>query len=682
MSCAMLVAVCCLAAPAAEPWRVGAPESQGLSSAGLETLRAGLARRGTEALLVIRHDTVVLEWYGPGFGASQKHGTASLAKALVGGLSCAVALTDGRLSLDEPASKYLPAWRGDARKAAITVRQLGSHTAGLGDAEADDQPHDRLTGWRGEFWRRLPVPRDPFTLSRDEAPVEAPPGMRMAYSNPGLALLTWCVTAALGQDVRTVLRRRVMQPLGLGDSDWSVGYGQTFTVDGLPLVPSWGGGAYTARAAARVGRLLLRGGDWDGQRLLSSESVRQTTTDAGTPGPCGQGWWSNNEGDCPRLPRDAFFGSGAGHQLLLVVPSLDLVLVRFGTALPVVAREPNAHHEAYRRYVFEPLLDALTDGPPYPLSRALLRLDWAPPESVVRRGHDSDCWPLTWADDDRQYTAYGDGRGFEPGVPTKLSLGLAWLDGGPADFVGTNLRAPQAEARGDGRRGRKPSGLLCVQGVLYLLVRNADHAQLGWSSDHGATWTWADWRFDTSFGCPTILNFGRDYAGARDDYVYLYSPDSDTAYDPADRLVLARVPRTRLRTRTAYEFLAGLDAAGQPRWSTEIARRGAVFSHPRRCWRVGVTYDAGLRRYLLVQVLPESRHRDGPRFQGGLGVYEAPEPWGPWSTLYFTNDWDLGPGESGSFPTRWMSRDGCSLALACSSEDALTVRRAKMVPAP
>ena len=65
-----------------------------------------------------------------------------------------------------------------------------------------------------------------------------------------------------------------MRPIGVPDDEWSVGYGQTFTVDGLPLVGSWGGGGYTARAAARVGRLMLREGDWEGKQLLSKEAVR------------------------------------------------------------------------------------------------------------------------------------------------------------------------------------------------------------------------------------------------------------------------------------------------------------------------------------------------------------------------------------------------------------------------
>ena len=73
------------------------------------------------------------------------------------------------------------------------------------------------------------------------------PGRRFEYSNPGIGMLTYCVTAALRdaphKDVRTLLRQRVMRPIGAPDAEWSVGYGKTYAVDGLPLVGSWGGGA-------------------------------------------------------------------------------------------------------------------------------------------------------------------------------------------------------------------------------------------------------------------------------------------------------------------------------------------------------------------------------------------------------------------------------------------------------
>src|SRR5690606_4790081 len=105
-----------------------------------------------------------------------------------------------------------------------------------------------------------------------------------------------------------------------------------------------------------------------------------------------------------------------------------------------------------------------------------------------------------------------------------------------------------------GRSGRKASGMLMVDGVLYLLARNMDNAALAWSHDRGASWTWADWKFTSGFGAPTFLNFGRNYAGARDNYVYVYSLDGDSAYEAADRMVMARVPKDRITEQAAYEY--------------------------------------------------------------------------------------------------------------------------------
>src|SRR3954468_4960959 len=99
---------------------------------------------------------------------------------------------------------------------------------------------------------------------------------------------------------------------------------------------------------------------------------------------------------------------------------------------------------------------------------------------------------------------------------------------------------------------------------LYLWTRNAGNAQLARSADHGQTWTWSDWKLTTSFGCPTFLNFGPNYAGARDEYVYVYSHDADSAYEAADRFVLARVPQDRLRQRDAYEFFKERSPDGRP----------------------------------------------------------------------------------------------------------------------
>jgi len=353
-------------------WQTGTPESQGASAPQIEALRKRMAEKKTTAFLVIRNDHIICEWYAAGHSATTKEGTASLAKALVGGMSLAVAMQDGAMGLDDPVSKFVPQWKNDPARARITIRHLGSHTSGLADAEQDGLPHDKLTGWQGDFWKQLDPPRDPFTLARDAAPVLFPAGERIQYSNPGIAMMTYSVTTTLRnqpqRDVRALLRDRILRPIDVPDAEWSAGYGKTFRVDGLPLVASWGGGAFTARAAARIGRLVLRGGDWDGRRILGREIVRQVTTDAGLPGNCGMGWWSNGGARYPGLPKDAVWGAGAGDQLVLVVPSLNLIMVRNGRTLEPGPGEPavrqddvfTKYHDYRARILFEPLAQAFS----------------------------------------------------------------------------------------------------------------------------------------------------------------------------------------------------------------------------------------------------------------------------------------------------------------------------------
>lgn len=353
------------ALPAAEPfaWQADPPAAHGLDAGRLDRLRDHLAAHRTKAFLLIHDDRMVYEWYAPDHGVAQPHFTASMAKALVGGMAVAVALQDGRLGLDDPAARFVPAWRGDPVKSRITLRQLGSHTSGLDDAKDGDVPHPQLTGWRGDFWKRLPPPRDPFTLARDVVPVVVPPESRLLYSNPGIALLAYATTAALAggaeKDLRTLLRARILRPIGVADSEWSVGYGQTVTVDGLPLVGTWGGGAFTARATARIARLLLREGDWDGRALLRPEVVRAVTADPRTGGSGGIGWWGNHAVKVGSLPRDAFWAGGAQHQIALVIPSRRVIVIRNGGALSQEMDYDRARDELF----FQPVMDALRAKP-------------------------------------------------------------------------------------------------------------------------------------------------------------------------------------------------------------------------------------------------------------------------------------------------------------------------------
>jgi len=229
-------------------------------------------------------------------------------------------MSDGRISPDDPASKYIPEWKSDARKSKITIRELATHTSGISDAEQDDIPHEQLTGWKGDFWKRKP---DPFSIALRLAPVLFEPGTGNEYSNPGMAALSYAVTASFpaGGEIRTLLKDRVLGPLGVPESNWSIGYNQAYELNGLKLYANWGGAAFTPRAAARIGQLMMRRGEWNGQQLIQRDVVKTVLTDQKMPRPArsaadptpasGLAWYVNQDGVWPAAPRDTFAGAGA-----------------------------------------------------------------------------------------------------------------------------------------------------------------------------------------------------------------------------------------------------------------------------------------------------------------------------------------------------------------------------------
>ena len=327
---------------------------------------------------------------------------------------------------------------------------------------------------------------------------------------------------------------------------------------------------------------------------------------------------------------------------------------------------------------------AAAASPPYPPSNVIKNIVWAPVDTITRKAAGGDNWPITWADDDAIYTTWGDGWGFKPKVPNKLSMGFVCIVGEPGNFTGTNIRSP-AEQLGGGRNGRKGWGIISVDGVLYLWMGHADRqggqAQLAWSHDHARTWIFANWKFP-QFGLMGFVNYGKDYKGARDNYVYSYSHDGLLADTPADHFVLMRVPKNRITEQESWEFFERINKAGRAVWTSDINRRGAVFCHTDNCLRSAMTYNAPLRRYLWWQQIPApkgSTDRGDTRFEGGFAVYDAPEPWGPWSTAFYTERWDVGPGEHGDFPAKWMSEDGREIYLVFSGEDSFSVRKATLV---
>ncbi|MCH7918130.1 MAG: serine hydrolase [Planctomycetes bacterium] len=632
-------------------WEQASPESQGMSGEKLDAAAHYALSAGGGSGCVIRGGYLVKEWGDPQKRADIK----SCTKGSLGATALGLALDRNLVDWDDPANAHYRAL-GRGVKAntetgwldEITVGQLATMTAGFDDG------------------------RPPRLAYR--------PGTSGIYSNDTANMLAELLTIKFNEDLYAFMKREVMDPIGVSPSDWkwrNNSYRKD-SVQGIKSREFASGLRITHRALARIGYLYLRQGRWKDRQILKPETIEKLVEPTSLPAPWDYYavyWGSNQRGTFPDIPGDTYWAMGLGDSILIVCPSLDIVTVRLGTGSRKSMLPGSPNDKAWDEWgvrvahFFKRVVEAVDT--PYPPSSVITGVCWAPTSEILRLAKGSDNWPLTWADDGDLYTAYGDGFGFKPFVAKKLSMGFARVSGDPPKVRGENIRSESGEHLGDGAQGKKASGMLMVDGTLYMWVRNAGNAQLAWSKDHGQTWTWSDWTFKKSFGCPTFLNFGKNYRGARDRFVYLYSQDMDSAYEPADRMVMARVHRSRITERKAYRFFKGLDPGGKPVWTRDVAERGAVFHHFQGCYRSGITYNAGLQRYLWCQTLPG----DSPRFAGGFGIYDAPEPWGPWTTVFFSEKWDVGPGETSSLPTKWMSQDGLRAHLVFSGDDFFSVRQ-------
>ncbi len=320
-------------------WEAAAPESRGFDPLRLDSLIERLQSQSTDAFLLARGGAIVAERYSPGYGPNIPFGMAAMAKAVTGSMALLLSLSDQRANLDDPVSLYYPAWGQDPIKRRITIRQLASHSSGLDDVDFIATGD----GWKRYYYEN---PDERFQLALERAPSLFEAGERQLYSGLGYYVLAYVLTRSLTgapeDDLATLLRERLFEPIGIPRRAWDLSYGESYEFDGLRLYAIGSGASITARAAARIGQLVLDGGEWQGEPVLSPTWVdtlrvilplaaerRVDPTELGA----GLGWWMNSDGMAATLPLDAMIGLGNGDRVLLVIPSLDLVMVRSGDLL-------------------------------------------------------------------------------------------------------------------------------------------------------------------------------------------------------------------------------------------------------------------------------------------------------------------------------------------------------------
>ena len=501
--------------PAVGDWPRGAPAEFAMNEAKLAQAR-DYALKGGGSGIVIHREKLVYSWGDTKALYDLKSTTKSFGATMLG-----LAVMDGKVKLRDPVVKYCP--------------------------DVFVQPEGKASSWTKDitFWH-LATQTAGFDKPGGYQPLLFEPGKKWAYSDSGPNYLADCLTQIYGRDLQDVMFERVFTPLGIKRDDlkWRDNQYRPKLLNGIPRREFGSGIHANVDAMARIGLMYNRAGRINSRQVLPLDFVaalRQPMNGVtGLPilkeedypsasNHYGVLWWNNGDGGVPGVPRDAFWTWGLYDSHIIVIPSLDLIVARAG-------KSPDTETNRSRIQSFlRPLAESVDAASaqikaPYPPSRMIESIEWAPVETIRRDGSDCDNFPSTWGDDDELYTAHGDCRGFEPLRPQKLGLGFARIAGEPLSAKGINIET-DADNTGEGAQGKKASGLLMLNGVLYMWARNAGNSQLAWSTDHAKTWTWSEWKFTTSFGHPAFLNFGRNYSGARDGYVYIYSPDEDTAYE-------------------------------------------------------------------------------------------------------------------------------------------------------
>ena len=309
-------------------WPTARPADVGLDAATLDgELSDLLGSNKTGAAVLVVDGKLVWERYWNGFGPHSRFDTYSAGKAYAA-TAMGLLMDDGRLQVDDPASKYLPEWAGDDRK-RITIRHLLTMTSGLKlDYEgytASTDPTAAALGW----------------------PLERQPGTAWSYEQATAHAVGLIVQRLTGQQPIVFLRERILAPIGAVETDWL----RSRQGDCL----GWRSVLTSARELALVGQLYLNKGKWDRRQLLSESFIAQATVNdpllARVPTAPNQddfrrrgyGWllFVNTNGIWEGVDRRAYGFLGAYHNVCLVDPSRNFVFVR------LVTPEAQKDHESY-----------------------------------------------------------------------------------------------------------------------------------------------------------------------------------------------------------------------------------------------------------------------------------------------------------------------------------------------
>jgi CubicO group peptidase (beta-lactamase class C family) len=291
---------------------------------GVDDLASFLQGTQTQAFIVIHGDTIVLERYVEPWTRDAMVTSFSVAKSFVSTL-VGIAIDEGAIGgLDDPITMYLPELaERDPAFAKITIRHVLTMSSGLA-YDADGwfvfNGDDPLTTYHP----------DQRHLALTNIRIAGPPGQTFSYNKYHPQLLGMILERTTGQSVTEWTQSKLWDPLGMEyDGAWAL----DSEASGFEKMEA----GLNARAVdfAKLGRLFLHSGEWEGQEVVSPDWVAMATgTDPEARGPLsGPGryygfmWWGVENGHGP--PDCYAFGDHG--QFIFVSPRNDAVIVRNGT---------------------------------------------------------------------------------------------------------------------------------------------------------------------------------------------------------------------------------------------------------------------------------------------------------------------------------------------------------------
>ena len=258
-------------------------------------------------------------WWHPTYHRGDLHTLQSVTKTVTSVIIGAAVTRGDFPGVDTPVLRFFDTTAVkniDDRKRRLTVRHLLTMTGGFDWNENLPYIDPANTGviMEGSYdWVQYVIDR----------PMAREPGTVFNYSSGETQLLAYIFSRATGVDIEEYAARHLFAPLGIERLFWKrTPAGLADTEGGLYL---------EAKDLARIWYLWLRGGEWNGTRVVSPDWVRQSVAPAvrvaSRPGAQSYGfkWWlMPNPTDTTRF---VWAGSGFGGQFPMAVPELDLVVV-------------------------------------------------------------------------------------------------------------------------------------------------------------------------------------------------------------------------------------------------------------------------------------------------------------------------------------------------------------------